>query len=88
MTLRIANLKQAFPVSCSYQLELRAYKRTIDSCDHDFDHRNLSQFSLTVKVKQTPATLVGAAVLPHKKATTLPPAPEGWEPATPRGDAD
>ena len=38
----------AFPESCCYQLELRAYKRTIVNCDHSFVHRNLSERSFQV----------------------------------------
>lgn len=34
----------AFPIPCCYQLELRAYKRTIDSCNHGLPHRNLSEY--------------------------------------------
>ncbi len=37
-----------FPITCCYQLELRAYKRTIVSCRHD--HRNLSERSFMVRV--------------------------------------
>ena len=48
--LTISNLLQAFPVTCCYQLELRAYKRTIDTCNDNWPHRNLSEFSLTVAV--------------------------------------
>jgi hypothetical protein len=50
LTLRVSNLKEAFPVTCAYQLELRAYKRTIDSCNDYLPHRNLSEYSLTVEV--------------------------------------
>lgn len=50
LTLRVGNLREAFPVTCAYQLELRAYKRTIDSCNDDVPHRNRSEFSLTVQV--------------------------------------
>jgi len=48
LTLTIGDLSQAFPISCAYQLELRAYKRTIANCDDNWPHRNLSEFSLTI----------------------------------------
>ena len=40
----------AFPESCCYQLELRAYKRTIVNCQANNAHRNLSErrFQVTV----------------------------------------
>ena len=42
---------QAFPKTCCYQLELRAYKRTIVSCDHGFSaHSNLSEYSFMIVV--------------------------------------
>ena len=40
----------AFPESCCYQLELRAYKRTIVSCYGGFGHDNLSEFTFGVTV--------------------------------------
>lgn len=40
----------AFPESCCYQLELRAYKRTIVDCQANFAHRNLSERSFQVTV--------------------------------------
>lgn len=40
----------AFPESCCYQLELRAYKRTIVDCQENFAHRNLSERSFQVSV--------------------------------------
>lgn len=40
----------AFPESCCYQLELRAYKRTIVNCQENFAHRNLSERSFQVTV--------------------------------------
>ena len=43
-----ANL--AFPVTCCYQLELRAYKRTIANCGDNYPHRNHSEFSFTIVV--------------------------------------
>jgi hypothetical protein len=44
-----ARAADVFPITCSYQLELRAYKRTIVSCDHNWPHRNLSERSFFVK---------------------------------------
>lgn len=38
----------AFPDPCCYQLELRAYKRTIVNCNQNFVHRNLSERSFQV----------------------------------------
>jgi hypothetical protein len=43
-------LNQAFPEPCCYQLELRAYKRTLPGCSGSFDHNNLSEFTLGVGV--------------------------------------
>ena len=40
----------AFPLSCCYQLELRAYKRTIVNCVANNAHRNLSERSFQVTV--------------------------------------
>ncbi len=40
----------AFPISCCYQLELRAYKRTIVNCQENYAHRNLSERSFQVTV--------------------------------------
>lgn len=42
--------KKAFPEPCCYQLELRARKRTVVNCDHDFDHCNISEYTLGVGV--------------------------------------
>jgi hypothetical protein len=42
---------KAFPKTCCYQLELRAYKRTIVDCDYDFDHYNISEYSIGITVK-------------------------------------
>ena len=39
-----------FTVTCCYQLELRAYKRTIVNCQDNFAHRNLSERSFLVMV--------------------------------------
>jgi hypothetical protein len=44
-----ARAADVFPITCSYQLELRAYKRTIVSCDHNLLHRNLSERSFAVQ---------------------------------------
>ncbi|MGH9383440.1 MAG: carboxypeptidase-like regulatory domain-containing protein [Vicinamibacterales bacterium] len=40
----------AFPLSCCYQLELRAYKRTIVNCHANNAHRNLSERSFQVTI--------------------------------------
>ena len=40
----------AFPESCCYQLELRAFKRTIVNCQANNAHRNLSERSFQVTV--------------------------------------
>ncbi len=54
LRLTIPNLRLAFPETCCYQLELRAYKRTIVSCNYDTHgsagHANLSEYSFTVVV--------------------------------------
>lgn len=41
-----------FPETCCYQLELRAYKRTVVNCNYAFEvgHRNLSEYSFMVVV--------------------------------------
>ncbi|MEP7380227.1 MAG: carboxypeptidase-like regulatory domain-containing protein [Gemmatimonadota bacterium] len=44
------NAAIAFPESCCYQLELRAYKRTIVDCYANNAHRNLSERSFQVSV--------------------------------------
>ncbi len=38
----------AFPETCCYQLELRAYKRTIHNCNDNYPHRNLSETSFAI----------------------------------------
>ncbi|MEA2582243.1 MAG: hypothetical protein QOF33_328, partial [Thermomicrobiales bacterium] len=48
--LTIKDLTEAFPVTCCYQLELRAYKRNIVNCDHGLAFNNLSEYSLTIVV--------------------------------------
>ena len=48
LRLHIPDLRNAFPETCCYQLELRAYKRTIVSCYDGAGHNNLSEYSLTV----------------------------------------
>jgi len=43
--------KLVFPVTCCYQLELRAHKRTIVNCDESlWGHTNYSEFSFLVEV--------------------------------------
>lgn len=44
------NLAEAFPEPCCYQLELRAYKRTVDGCYLGFGHNNLTEYTIGVGV--------------------------------------
>lgn len=48
MRLTITDGAAAFPVPCCYLLDLRAYKRTIVSCDDDYPHRSRSTMTLSV----------------------------------------
>ena len=49
--LTIPDLSLAFPETCCYELELRAYKRTIVNCSYGYSsHSNLSQYSFGVVV--------------------------------------
>ena len=48
LRLHIPDIRTAFPETCCYQLELRAYKRTIVNCYDGAGHDNLSEYSLTV----------------------------------------
>lgn len=48
LRLHLPDLKAAFRETCCYQLELRAYKRTIVSCHYGAAHYNLSEYSITV----------------------------------------
>lgn len=49
--LIITNLAEAFPITCCYALDLRAYKRTIVNCNNSFQgHANRSTYTLTVNV--------------------------------------
>ena len=50
LRLTIPDLRNAFPETCCYQLELRVYKRTVVSCDHNYTPNRLSFYSLTVVV--------------------------------------
>src|SRR5262249_42817377 len=51
LRLTIPDLRKAFPKTCCYQLQLRAYKRTIVSCDDSYQpHSNLSEYSFMVVV--------------------------------------
>lgn len=43
-------IRQAFPVTCCYQIELWVLKRTVASCDGNRPHRAFSFYSLTVNV--------------------------------------
>lgn len=42
--------QEAFERTCCYLLRLRAFKRTIVSCDDDYPHRNVSEYSFMVTV--------------------------------------
>jgi hypothetical protein len=43
--------RYAFPETCCYQLELRAHKRTVVSCDHTlWGHTNYSEYSFMIVV--------------------------------------
>jgi hypothetical protein len=48
--LTIANAVDAFPIPCCYQLQLRAWKRTVVDCDGDFDHHNRTEYSLGIGI--------------------------------------
>ncbi|MBI2686881.1 MAG: carboxypeptidase regulatory-like domain-containing protein [Acidobacteria bacterium] len=48
--LHIPNIRRVFPKTCCYQLELRAYKRTIVGCYSGLAHNNLSEYSFMVIV--------------------------------------
>lgn len=50
LTVPAAHLRNAFPVTCCYQIELHVLKRTIDSCNGSRPHRAFSFYSLTVNV--------------------------------------
>lgn len=48
--LTITNAATAFPEPCCYQLELRAWKRTIVDCWGGYGHENITEYSLGVGV--------------------------------------
>ncbi len=48
--LTILDAATAFTEPCCYQLELRAWKRTIVSCDGGYAHDNLTEYSLGVGI--------------------------------------
>jgi hypothetical protein len=50
LRLTIPDLRDAFPETCCYQIELWVYKRTVVSCDHGYWPRKHSFYSLTVAV--------------------------------------
>jgi hypothetical protein len=50
MRLVIPNVRDAFPDTCAYTLQIDGFKRTIAGCDYNLPYRNRSQFSLTVIV--------------------------------------
>jgi hypothetical protein len=45
VTIPADKMCDKFPRSCCYQLELRAYKRTIADCDTNYPHQNLAEYS-------------------------------------------
>jgi hypothetical protein len=48
--LTVPNAASAFEDPCCYQLELRAYKRTIVDCWGGYAHANLTEYSLGVGI--------------------------------------
>lgn len=50
LRLTVPDLRNAFPETCCYQIELRVYKRTVVSCDDWYTPNKLSFYSLTVVV--------------------------------------
>ena len=66
-------MSEAFPIPCCYQLELRAWKRTVVgsvadivfSCEHGYAHNNLSEFTIGVGVCP-PVQPAGVAVVAKK----------------------
>jgi hypothetical protein len=50
LRLHIPDVRDAFPKTCCYQIELWAYKRTIVDCNGNHPHRDFSFYSLTVTV--------------------------------------
>jgi hypothetical protein len=48
MRLTLPDVRQAFPDTCAYILQVDAFKRTIADCNYSLPYRNRSQFSLTV----------------------------------------
>lgn len=48
-TLRV-DVAEVFQVPCCYQFELRAYKRSVVSCDHGFAYQNLTEYSIGVGI--------------------------------------
>jgi hypothetical protein len=50
LRLHIPDVRSAFPETCCYQIELRVYKRSVVSCDHNYTPNKLSYYSLTVVV--------------------------------------
>ena len=49
ITLHIPDVRDAFPQTYAYVLQLDAYKRTIANCDYDRPYANRSHFALTVQ---------------------------------------
>jgi hypothetical protein len=45
VSITAAQIADKFPYPCCYQLELRAYKRTIVNCSTEYHHNNLTEYS-------------------------------------------
>ncbi len=44
------DIAEAFPIPCCYQIELRAWKRTVVDCYHGYSHHNLTEYSIGVGI--------------------------------------
>jgi hypothetical protein len=44
------DIAEAFQKPCCYQFELRAYKRTVVDCNHNYAHNNLTEYSIGVGI--------------------------------------
>jgi hypothetical protein len=49
ITLHIPDVRDAFPVTCAYVLQLDAFKRTIADCNYNHPYWNRSHYALTVQ---------------------------------------
>ena len=54
ITIPADKMCEKFPISCCYQLELRAYKRTIVDCNSNYLHNNLAEYSFFLGNKHCP----------------------------------